>query len=178
MDPKIFNNAPITLTFIISNDESHFRLTVGRSVCLSHVELMTRFLSGLSCAAEDQIFVRSVLSCGNDNQFLSGLSCAAVDQIFVRSVLSCGADAQIFVWSVLWGWWPDFCLVCLVRLLTRFLSGQSCLVGLMPRFLFGLTCAADDQIYFCPVSLVLWGWCPDFCLVWLVRLMTRFTFVR
>jgi hypothetical protein len=127
-------------------------ISVGLSV--SRVELMTRFLSGLPCAADDQIFVWwgwwpdfcFFLSCGADDQNLFGQSC--------------GAGAQIFVWSVLWDWWPDFCLVCLVRLMTRFIFARPI-----------LSCGADDQIC---VWSVLWGWCPDFCLVSLVRLMTRF----
>jgi len=67
---------PLSLTFIISKDESHFRLTDGLS-SVSRVEMMTRFLFGLSCWADDQIFIWPVLSRGADN--------------------------QIFVWPVLWG---------------------------------------------------------------------------
>ena len=142
MDQKMGNNAHITYLHNFKRWISFSN--VGRSVCQS-------------CWADDQTFVRSVLFCGNDNQ------------IFVW--LSGGADAQIFVWSVLWGWCPDFCLVCLVER--------------MPRFLSGLSCAAEDHIFvwsvlcgwgpdFCPVSAVLCGWRPYFSLVCLVRLMIRF----
>jgi len=122
------------------------------------------------------IFVRSVLSCGVNDQiflvcpvglmtrFLFRLYCAAVDQIFVRSILSCVADDEILVWSDLWA------------MMTRFLFGtrMSCtaadhifvrsilscgaddqtlvwsnLWAMMPRFLFGtrMSCTAVDQIF-------------------------------
>jgi len=61
------------------------RFLSGQS-CL--VAMITRFLSGLSGGADDQIFVWSCLV-GLMTRFLFGLSC--------------GADDQIFVWSVLWG---------------------------------------------------------------------------
>ena len=55
------SKTPLSLILITSKHESRYRLTVGRSVCLS---------------------------------------CSADDQTFIWSVLFCAADAQIFVWSV------------------------------------------------------------------------------
>ena len=56
---------------------------------------MPRFCSGLSCAADDQIFARSVLSCGADDQILSGQSCPVALITRFLSGVSCGADDQI-----------------------------------------------------------------------------------
>ena len=149
---QTWSTTPLSLTFIISKDESRFRTSVGPSVYQS-------------CWDDGQIFVRSILFCGNDN--------------------------QIFVWSVWWGRCPDFCLVCPVGLMPRFLfglscaaddeilSGQSCLVAMITRFLSGLSCTADDQIFARSVLScgadtqifvwsVLWGWWTDFYLVSLV----------
>ena len=179
------SKTPLSLILITSKHESRYRLTVGRSVCLS-------------CSANDQTFIWSVLFCAADAQiFVWSVSCGWWPD-FVRSVLFCAADDQIFAWSVSCGWWPDFVrsvLFCGAD--DQISSGQSCFVRLMPRFLPGLSRAADDQTFAWSVSCGLWpdfvrsvlfcgadaqifvrpvscGRWPDFCPVCLVRLMTRF----